>query len=268
MSASWPTCAGRDHPRSRGVYVTEVIHERSPLGSSPLARGLRTTETGLVLMRRIIPARAGFTENPMDTTDIAAGSSPLARGLPPRPAVWPVRLRIIPARAGFTARHTKTQGRQPDHPRSRGVYAYGDGEFGRGQGSSPLARGLPHWGRSEWAGPWIIPARAGFTRIQWTPPTSPPDHPRSRGVYRLAQLSGRCASGSSPLARGLQDHRGIGHYVHGIIPARAGFTHFTSNGKGVYTDHPRSRGVYLPEGTPMSTCPGSSPLARGLRYES
>ena len=91
------------------------------------------------------------------------GSSPLARGLRKNAFIRDSRVRIIPARAGFTARHTKTQGRQPDHPRSRGVYAYGDGEFGRGQGSSPLARGLPTLHLMVKGCTRIIPARAGFT---------------------------------------------------------------------------------------------------------
>ena len=52
-----------DHPRSRGVYRS---HKRSicpPAGSSPLARGLLVMEIALDSMRRIIPARAGFTSS-------------------------------------------------------------------------------------------------------------------------------------------------------------------------------------------------------------
>ena len=52
-----------------------------------------------------------------------------------------------------------------------------------------------------------------------------------------------------------------------IIPARAGFTsHRPRQGRGDQ-DHPRSRGVY-PAGEPPACAPGgSSPLARGLRFE-
>ena len=35
--------------------------------------------------------------------------------------------RIIPARAGFTTASTTTMRPSPDHPRSRGVYAYASG---------------------------------------------------------------------------------------------------------------------------------------------
>ena len=52
----------RDHPRSRGVYV--ITGPRVPVmkGSSPLARGLRRSSSPTSTSRRIIPARAGFTE--------------------------------------------------------------------------------------------------------------------------------------------------------------------------------------------------------------
>ena len=55
-------------------------------------------------------------------------------------------LRIIPARAGFTRSPRGHARRAADHPRSRGVYHDGV-EGGTGDvGSSPLARGLLHFG--------------------------------------------------------------------------------------------------------------------------
>ena len=50
-----------DHPRSRGVYRVRALRERLRRGSSPLARGLPRTSTAFAGVRRIIPARAGFT---------------------------------------------------------------------------------------------------------------------------------------------------------------------------------------------------------------
>ena len=50
-----------DHPRSRGVYGVLFVGLFIGLGSSPLARGLRTTSVVPVGESRIIPARAGFT---------------------------------------------------------------------------------------------------------------------------------------------------------------------------------------------------------------
>ena len=51
-----------DHPRSRGVYVIDVPASEWLTGSSPLARGLRVYAKPNDAGARIIPARAGFTE--------------------------------------------------------------------------------------------------------------------------------------------------------------------------------------------------------------
>ena len=92
-----------DHPRSRGVYSEVLGCEDSKYGSSPLARGLHPENLRGRVHRRIIPARAGFTDgasdrsphlrdhprsrgvyNPMRTVvAVILGSSPLARGLLP-----------------------------------------------------------------------------------------------------------------------------------------------------------------------------------------
>ena len=111
-------------------------------------------------------------------------------------------------------------------------------------GSSPLARGLrePLIWKDEPAG--IIPARAGFTWIDF--------------VTSLAR------DGSSPLARGLLE---IGQAAVGdlrIIPARAGFTRSRAGSRREARDHPRSRGVYRQGTGPSWRREGSSPLARGL----
>ena len=217
----------------------------SAFGSSPLARGLRREVLVLRPRTRIIPARAGFTQNcgrpgrasrdhprSRGVYSSAAGrvlmrfgSSPLARGLHivrVRPHGY---ARIIPARAGFT-----------DIPAIGATVL---------SGSSPLARGLLGTVLAVQPLTGIIPARAGFTS-RWTrPDRSPWDHPRSRGVYACGSVRPPSAPGSSPLARGL---------LQGCT------------GCSVYTrDHPRSRGVYVSDG--LTVCPdgGSSPLARGLR---
>ena len=51
----------RDHPRSRGVYRADEPVRHRPVGSSPLARGLRGGGRRPESRYRIIPARAGFT---------------------------------------------------------------------------------------------------------------------------------------------------------------------------------------------------------------
>ena len=152
-------------------------------GSSPLARGLLLHERRRRHVLRIIPARAGFTDeyrcDPALSGDHprsrgvyvtfaaaaveSAGSSPLARGL----RRLGIRLRrsgrIIPARAGFTGRRFSEITSIWDHPRSRGVYPPTASSRRNPKGSSPLARGLLQIlfrGRRWWG---IIPARAGFT---------------------------------------------------------------------------------------------------------
>ena len=75
------------------------------------------------------------------------------------------------------------------------------------------------------------------------------------------------AEGSSPLARGLLAVLVLVSREERIIPARAGFTQHEQDRRGHEEDHPRSRGVYslTPETTAEEV--GSSPLARGLHYE-
>ena len=173
------------------------------------------------------------------------GSSPLARGLPTRPFPRTMTAGIIPARAGFTTCTTSAPRSSPDHPRSRGVYLQTTYEEMAGQGSSPLARGLPLGEDPHRGAGRIIPARAGFTAGRRSAPRRRPDHPRSRGVY-------------------LRDETGLGDDGR-IIPARAGFTPWRRVRSPPKRDHPRSRGVYKGGGHPMSATLGSSPLARGLQ---
>ena len=172
--------------------------------------------------------------------------------------------RIIPARAGFTA--APGCGRRPgwDHPRSRGVYPPYHSEREILWGSSPLARGLHHEGLPCAVLSWIIPARAGFTPDGVLGDEAREDHPRSRGVYLEAVLDHGWLSGSSPLARGLQYATTGDGELHGIIPARAGFTPSPTPCTPATADHPRSRGVYSWGRSRVTMARGSSPLARGL----
>ena len=231
-----------DHPRSRGVYDEDALTQTLAGGSSPLARGLLSVHSmrscfarGLQghadywLGRfRIIPARAGFTEecgprrpagwdHPrsrgvyVDDFDLIVeheGSSPLARGLRlgnPRPRTSPG---IIPARAGFTSRPVGRADHRQDHPRSRGVYTSKRAPPKAWVGSSPLARGLRRQQHDCRPGQRIIPARAGFTTSSRRRSERRRDHPRSRGVYDETTGHGGSFPGSSPLARGLLAHIG------------------------------------------------------------
>ena len=176
-----------------------------------------------------------------------------------------VVFRIIPARAGFTSCCCARAARVADHPRSRGVY-FTCLRFGQmPPGSSPLARGLRQSVTVSKRGDGIIPARAGFTRLDASSTSHEPDHPRSRGVYRDCPCPLPFPCGSSPLARGLLGRIELVRDLLGIIPARAGFTVDGWALTLCLWDHPRSRGVYGAPGWGAAAKTGSSPLARGLR---
>ena len=218
------TRSSQDHPRSRGVYSRPLRALISIQGSSPLARGLLgATREGQKVVR-IIPARAGFTDVSPDLMIESAdhprsrgvyqqyvllihwnrGSSPLARGLRIACERLRIGIGIIPARAGFTPGSGRPLRHQGDHPRSRGVYRRATGLPPAPHGSSPLARGLRALGFHPDSWVRIIPARAGFTKLDLVKILVVVDHPRSRGVYESNRPSRPSGRGSSPLARGLR----------------------------------------------------------------
>ena len=195
---------------------------------------------------------------------LIAGSSPLARGLRTG-ALGAVGITgIIPARAGFTAYFLLRRYPAKDHPRSRGVYPNVTHFRAPFSGSSPLARGLRTLDLPRPTGYRIIPARAGFTVLETCWVGTPMDHPRSRGVYLRVPHRESAELGSSPLARGLPPRSRFRGRGRGIIPARAGFTDALHEFRGLFGDHPRSRGVYSLIITALKDAGGSSPLARGL----
>ena len=239
------TTGARDHPRSRGVYRTVGGAAGPCSGSSPLARGLPLVQNSGLMVRRIIPARAGFTGCHQGHAG-AAGDHPRSRGVysRQRPGEWRTG-GSSPLARGLRPAALRRRPQRGDHPRSRGVYGPDHDQLPGHEGSSPLARGLLAR-LADWRGEArIIPARAGFTRPGWEPSVSTADHPRSRGVYSSPVRTVSPTRGSSPLARGLPARNGVEVTGGRIIPARAGFT---------------------PPGTPRTTPRrGSSPLARGLR---
>ena len=174
---------GRDHPRSRGVYVRLARVLGIETGSSPLARGLRFLEWHCGAVARIIPARAGFTRG-RPARRRSPSDHPRSRGVYHYlEDHMDLESRIIPARAGFTSQYNPVSLGTKDHPRSRGVYATVENLPHGCEGSSPLARGLLHVFADAVPCAWIIPARAGFTGYGDPLLLRAWDHPRSRGVY-------------------------------------------------------------------------------------
>ena len=135
-------CRPRDHPRSRGVYLSRVASTTSRLGSSPLARGLRPPRVVVGVVHVDHPRSRGVYQSALNDLASATGSSPLARGLQVAAVSLQLRGRIIPARAGFTCSCGCRRRGSSDHPRSRGVYAPAACACCHTSGSSPLARGL------------------------------------------------------------------------------------------------------------------------------
>ena len=131
--------------------------------------------------------------------------------------------------------------------------------------SSPLARGLHLRQGQGHRRRRIIPARAGFTppvRVSSRPRT---DHPRTRGVYVTMTWPTPRLRGSSPHTRGLLQQPEDRRRERRIIPAHAGFTPRPAAAGRRTTDHPRTRGVYIPRWVRGSARVGSSPHTRGLR---
>ena len=69
-----------DHPRSRGVYAVVLTGPTGDAGSSPLARGLPYDERYVRVGTRIIPARAGFTDDVGQVVD-GVVDHPRSRGV-------------------------------------------------------------------------------------------------------------------------------------------------------------------------------------------
>ena len=254
-----------------------------PPGSSPLARGTPGRQGRCLLLRGLIPARAGNTPqrryalpppraHPRSRGEhlqwrlppfLSRGSSPLARGTLPfiEQAGTPVGL--IPARAGNTMRHNVQAVTRGAHPRSRGEHYKNPNPKGTEMGSSPLARGTPHGFAPRLSSWGLIPARAGNTSCSRSIRVCSRAHPRSRGEHAVGAVASWAYTGSSPLARGTRFHCRARNQRAGLIPARAGNTRKDQHRRQEAGAHPRSRGEHRSYGLPPRVRRGSSPLARG-----
>ena len=273
-----------DHPRSRGEYSMPGTSISGGSGSSPLSRGIPILWWRSRIRTRIIPALAGNTtpakaswsassDHPRSRGEYMGGavwirylvgSSPLSRGIRMVNSQEEVRERIIPALAGNTTSGSVTLAALPDHPRSRGEYRAPRSESWRGDGSSPLSRGIPETRGPHIQGDGIIPALAGNTMSRSASARPLRDHPRSRGEYPEPIPWIMPPFGSSPLSRGIRvcDMDRIGAVR--IIPALAGNTTSRAICPRRSSDHPRSRGEYGSGIRRLDGDDGSSPLSRGI----
>ena len=251
------------HPRSRGENYRSSSACRSDEGSSPLTRGKRGNGCDHEEDRRLIPAHAGKTHNPTDSSPQTRahprsrgenggrdsggcrhrGSSPLTRGKPCQ-------------RPGHSVGKWA-------HPRSRGENAIVIGMVREGMGSSPLTRGKRPRRAGRLRGRGLIPAHAGKTPRRLQPGRAYRAHPRSRGENLAHQVQVLKAHGSSPLTRGKLVLPGLSARTRRLIPAHAGKTSASTARGRTSGAHPRSRGENSRfEELALRVC-GSSPLTRG-----
>ena len=172
-----------DHPRACGANLYMKMWARGSDGSSPRVRGKLVRVLGRVALGRIIPARAGQTnESPIPTaaspdhpracganelkqskTGQKYGSSPRVRGKRDRRSCRPLAAWIIPARAGQTPRARDPRCPGPDHPRACGANRLLRSHRLTEYGSSPRVRGKREIVSIIMSRARIIPARAGQT---------------------------------------------------------------------------------------------------------
>ena len=297
MAGITPACAGntscmrlqskphRDHPRLRGEYFTNPNNRIAPLGSPPLARGIRGEEIAGWLTNGITPACAGNTliirdilvrrpdhprlrgEYAIPTALFAArlGSPPLARGILYNGHSNSFYVGITPACAGNTGGFHPWSAAFRDHPRLRGEYRLPQALSHSGEGSPPLARGILGYAVTCTADSGITPACAGNTSacLPWV--GSSRDHPRLRGEYLVSDRFTHAGAGSPPLARGILKSSHDSLLLLGITPACAGNTLQDRQYQSRTQDHPRLRGEYAFRLFSMYNALGSPPLARGIR---
>ena len=96
----------------------------------------------------------------------------------------------------------------------------------------------------------------------------PAVHPRMRGERDVAKIADARAGGSSPHARGTQPHIDVQRQGRRFIPACAGNARIAPPMVRASAVHPRMRGERNQRCATPTTSIGSSPHARGTRFES
>ncbi len=278
------TVASRpDHPRACGANLSTSSNSNSSAGSSPRVRGKRPRARDRVDRRRIIPARAGQTQDQQGTmTDSpdhprACGANPDFRAAAERETGSSPRVRgkrsrstrhcrcswIIPARAGQTQETSGKNTGDADHPRACGANESSLSRLSSTSGSSPRVRGKQLYETAKSQKRRIIPARAGQTGSSRPPWSAPSDHPRACGANKGSQDGFAQLFGSSPRVRGKRTAKTGQHATKRIIPARAGQTRYFQQRRFRRPDHPRACGANAAVIVSIRVTAGSSPRVRG-----
>ena len=184
----------------------------------------------------------------------------------PWSGLWlPWLLRIIPAHAGQTWGIDADTPMMADHPRTCGANDQRGRTSSAVNGSSPHMRGKRYVRSNGLRSSRIIPAHAGQTSRRASRTRRTPDHPRTCGANGVPSVVTVYASGSSPHMRGKPADKPPAVRQQRIIPAHAGQTSRASRARGADSDHPRTCGANVMNGSNFINSVGSSPHMRGKR---
>ena len=111
-----------------------------------------------------------------------------------------------------------------DHPRTRGEYFSSAHLPSECQGSPPHTRGILPISEKNRCIRGITPAHAGNTSSICKRPSTPWDHPRTRGEYCVNAIVEIIKAGSPPHTRGIPEGIATIDVELGITPAHAGNT--------------------------------------------
>ena len=251
-----PACAGKTgcqaarnrigpaHPRVCGENDQRLPSVLLIPGSSPRVRGKLRGRVNICDCERLIPACAGKTDKPQQTTSLQwahprvcgentrllpfakspLGSSPRVRGKRFHSTVFKNRPRLIPACAGKTYSIHRRRRRSGAHPRVCGENATPKPRSNSVPGSSPRVRGKRYDFSTSPHFSGLIPACAGKTVSTRSVTTPIGAHPRVCGENKVVSGDAWPRTGSSPRVRGKRGHWCLLSHVSGLIPACAGKT--------------------------------------------
>ena len=271
------------HPRACGENALARSTPPRAAGSSPRVRGKPPGLPPRAPQRGLIPARAGKTTYPCESSS-AIPAHPRACGENSRFPFTPAQLAgssprvrgkrhgvqgavdgdgLIPARAGKTRPSGRPSWSAPAHPRACGENCPSRWTPTRLAGSSPRVRGKRGGGVGVADEVGLIPARAGKTSFPFLSAHRPWAHPRACGENGITLVFALVHRGSSPRVRGKRRVRDVPPRSRGLIPARAGKTSPNPARTPPRQAHPRACGENM---TVLESAPsalGSSPRVRG-----
>ncbi len=255
------------------------------IGPSPRLRGSPGPLVGDDRNRRSIPASAGLTPGHLFThrfspvhprvcgahgyvirhPDPYSGPSPRLRGSPTDGGPQAQPQRSIPASAGLTSPSDQVGTVSPVHPRVCGAHASTRAMASASRGPSPRLRGSRARLRSGGGPLRSIPASAGLTGPWWLEPETATVHPRVCGAHYSFMSMRFFERGPSPRLRGSPQPLPRWLPRPRSIPASAGLTASSAQGRRAASVHPRVCGAHVDADRAKKALAGLSPRLRGSR---